>query len=154
MPDTLHPPYGNSQVQPRTLVRWLDVNSQNGPLSRTRKVITIPSCSVSFGWKGYSDIIYAINCVASNRFSLKNLNTTSDDYVLCISFKKNVKVFRYFLWDNSNSKFYFSLPSYSGETIEKNFRFEFWSCKSAIEKITIDNTTITIDNTQVTVDSL
>lgn len=40
MPEPLHPPY--NVVQPRQLNRWLDVNSQNGPLTRTRGFISVP----------------------------------------------------------------------------------------------------------------
>lgn len=45
MPEPLHPPYGITQ--PRQLQRWLDVNSQNGPLGRTRQFITIPTDAVN-----------------------------------------------------------------------------------------------------------
>lgn len=40
MPEPLHPPY--NVTQPRQLNRWLDVNSQNGPLTRTRGFISVP----------------------------------------------------------------------------------------------------------------
>lgn len=40
--DFLHPPYGTTTIQPRTLNRWLDINSQNGPLGRNRGYISIP----------------------------------------------------------------------------------------------------------------
>lgn len=43
--EPLHPPYG--VVQPRQLVRWLDVNSQNGPLDRSRYDIVIPQYNIN-----------------------------------------------------------------------------------------------------------
>lgn len=47
MPDFLHPPYGTTTIQPRTLNRWLDVNSQNGPLGRNRGYISLPLNSIN-----------------------------------------------------------------------------------------------------------
>lgn len=46
MPEPLHPPYGI--LQPRTLVRWLDINSQNGPLTRSRYFFTVPAYNIAF----------------------------------------------------------------------------------------------------------
>lgn len=48
MPQPSSPPYGIGSLPPRQLNRWLDVNSQNGPLTRTRGNIVLPLNGIPF----------------------------------------------------------------------------------------------------------
>ena len=67
-----HPPYASGSLTiPRTLLRWLDINFQNGPLARTSTYITLPSF-VGNGetWNGFSDIVTSFNFEGPNNFSL------------------------------------------------------------------------------------
>lgn len=91
MPEPLHPPYG--QVQPRVLNRWLDVNSQNGPLGRAETFITIPTFDINVPYtdKPYPFIVGVIEYTnLPNRFSFKNLPTVWNltNCFLCISFDR------------------------------------------------------------------
>jgi hypothetical protein len=73
MPETLHPPYGPSTIQPRQLNRWLDINSQNGPLTRTRGVLNMPvwPLNSATNWNGtFSEKVLQWNFKCNNNFSL------------------------------------------------------------------------------------
>jgi len=144
MPDLLHPPFSASAViQPRQLVRWLDVNAQGGQLDRTQSFITLPAFSQAVTWKGYSDIVTAYNFEGPNWFSLKYLNTGSPNrglsspiplnpnYMLCIMYVKAGVVVRYALWRGVGEVIYFPLPLYTGQPIGRNFRLEVWSTNAS-----------------------
>lgn len=71
MPEPLHPPYAAGAITiPRQLNRWLDVNQQNGPLTRARYFILLPAFTVTGTWIGVSDIVAAFNFEATNNFSI------------------------------------------------------------------------------------
>jgi hypothetical protein len=71
MPDSLHSPYGQSTIQPKLLVRWLDVNSLNKKLDRIRGYLGIPAVGQTvYQWAGYSQILTQFNFSVSNNVSL------------------------------------------------------------------------------------
>lgn len=141
MPEQSHPPYSPNNYQPRVLDRWLDINSQNGPLSRVQMYFTLPTFSVGVTWRGYSDIVAAFNFESPNSFSLtvsgptaNQPNTvrytvpTNPNYTLCISWHDSEgNMYRYSLWRADGDVIYFNLPVYTGQLIKKNCRFEVWS---------------------------
>ena len=131
MPEPLHPPYVAGAVQQfRTLNRWLDINAQNGPLSRTQTFITLPSFSQAVSWQRYSDIVAAFNYEGPNNFSLKSGSNlpSNPNYCLCIMWKDiNEVVHRYAIWKDDGESVYCTYPLYTGQLIKKNFRFEVWS---------------------------
>lgn len=134
MPEPLHPPYASTATfQPRQLNRWLDINSQNGPLGRIQTFVTLPSFSVNFTWLGYSDIVAAYNFEVTNNFSLRNNITipTNPNYTLCVMWKDSLgNVHRYSLWRAVGNVIFPTIPVYEGQLIKKNFRFEIWSTPS------------------------
>lgn len=132
MPDFNHPPYGTSTLQPRVLNRWLDVNSQNGPLGRFQTFIVIPSFTpIAQTWRGYSDLVGTINYASPNNFSFKNLPKSylqGLNFLLCIAFlDNNDNVVRYSLNSGIGETIYFSLELYTNQPILNNFRLEIWS---------------------------
>ena len=131
MPDQSHPPYAaGSKTIPRTLIRWLDINAQNGSLRRCQTFITLPSfVQVTSTWNGYSDIVASFNCEAPNNFSLTGLISevpASPNYTLCISYRVGGVVTRYILWEATGTVSV-GYPMYNGQPIKKNFRFEVWN---------------------------
>lgn len=65
------PPYYPASITtPRTLVRWLDVNPQNGSLGRARLYLTLPTFDKTPNWIGVPDIEVAYNFEANNNFTL------------------------------------------------------------------------------------
>jgi hypothetical protein len=70
MSEPLHPPY--NVTQPRQLQRWLDVNAQNGKLTRTRGNIAYPNFNLSVPSLG---ILVRNNSGGSGTFKL--LSSTS-----------------------------------------------------------------------------
>jgi hypothetical protein len=128
MPVQNSPPYGI--YQPRTLNRWLDINSQNGPLRRARYYITIPAFSVDVTWLGYSDIVARFCYEAPNNFSLVGVSIpTATLFVFCISYiDEDNNVFRYTLNYNDNAVFYFDPQPYISQNIYNKFTIEVWSC--------------------------
>lgn len=129
MPEPRHPPYvSGAVVIPRQLNRWLDVNPQNGPLTRTSTYITLPAFAQTDVWNGYSDIVASFNVESPNNISLKNYNVpTSPNYVLCVSYRVGGVVTRYLLWDADSSNLNQTIPAYTGQVLLKNFRFEVWN---------------------------
>lgn len=133
MPEPTHPPYSQgAQAIPRMLNRWLDINAQNGPLTRTLSYITLPAFSVAVDWKGYSELVAAFNYEGPNNFTLKSVPVvTNPNYVLCIMWEDDERVtHRYALWRGVGEVFYFSAPVYNLKQpglIKRNFRFEVWS---------------------------
>jgi hypothetical protein len=66
-----HPPYLPSSTSiPRTLIRWLDVNAQNGALTRVSTYLTIPPFNIANSWNGYSNIVASFNFESPNNVSL------------------------------------------------------------------------------------
>ena len=144
MPELLHPPYAATAItQPRQMLRWLDINAQNGPLDRTRYYIVLPAFSTVVNWHGYSDIVASFNFEGPNNFSLKWLNIGdpatgeqspipfNPNYLLAIMWRDSKgNVYRYALWNNVGEVLYFPMPLYTGQQIKKNFRFEIWSTPS------------------------
>lgn len=134
MPQQSSPPYVTGSLSiPRTLIRWLDINYQNGPLSRTATYITLPAFSVASTWLGYSQLVASYNAEGPNNFSLTggNMEPTSPNYLLAISWNDGKgNVYRYALWDNVGEVMLFDLPLYTGQLIKKNFRFEVWTTNS------------------------
>jgi hypothetical protein len=131
MPDQSHPPYAaGSKTIPRTLIRWLDINAQNGSLRRIQTFITLPSfVQATSTWNGYSDIVASFNCEAPNNFSLTGLISevpASPNYTLCISYRVGGVVTRYILWEATGTVSV-GYPMYNGQPIKKNFRFEVWN---------------------------
>ena len=50
------------------------------------------------------------------------------NYLLCISWRNQAgNVYRYALWSGVGEIFYFPVPLYTGQVIQKNFRLEVWS---------------------------
>lgn len=132
MPQNPSPPYASGAISiPRTLIRWLDVNAQNGPLTRTSTYITLPSFNVNVSWLGFSDIIAAFNFEGPNNFSLIGGNmepSPNPNYVLCVIWMDiNHVTHRYALWNGVGETIYGNIPLYTGQVIMKNFRFEVWS---------------------------
>jgi hypothetical protein len=130
MPIPLSPPY--NIYQPRTLNRWLDKNSQNGPLGRCQTFIVIPPFDIPVEWNGYSQIVIAFSYQSPNAFSLMAQSGFSVPvnlpFVLCISYvNADGTVARYALNDISNGTFYFQLDTYFNQMIKRNFRIEVWS---------------------------
>ncbi len=72
MPQQPSPPYYPASITiPRMLVRWDDVNAQNGPLERAKLYLPLPPFgSVTPNWIGVSDIELAYNFEAQNSFTL------------------------------------------------------------------------------------
>ena len=71
MPQQPSPPYYPAATTiPRTLVRWDDVNAQNGPLGRARLYLTLPTFTKTPLWVGVPDIEVAYNFEANNNFAL------------------------------------------------------------------------------------
>jgi len=132
MPDQSHPPYvAGAKTIPRTLIRWLDVNPQNGQLRRTQTYVTLPAFSQGYStWNGYSDIVASFNCESPNGFSIVGIASDippTPNYALCISYRVGTKVTRYILWDATGSLLNQSIPYYTNQPIKKNFRFEVWN---------------------------
>ena len=129
--DTLHPPYASGALTvPRMLNRWLDVNSQNGPLQRVMTYITLPVFNATVSWNGYSDIVTSFNVEAPNNFSFSGYLSNvpaAPTYALCVSYRVQGVVTRYLVWDAAGSNFSQIIPPYTGQPLLKNFRFEVWS---------------------------
>ena len=128
MPLAPIPPY--NITQPRVLQRWLDVNSQNGPLQRCQTYLIIPAFSFPVTWNGYSDIVGAFNFHAPNAFSITCVNTNlkKANYVLAISYVNYDRtVVRYVLNKYIGEVIYFDTIPYVSQPIKRNFRFEVWS---------------------------
>ena len=74
MPEQPHPPYvPGSMFIPRTLNRWLDINPQNGSLTRTQTFITLPAFTIPSKDQqvfSYSFLQAAWNFESPNAFSL------------------------------------------------------------------------------------
>jgi hypothetical protein len=130
MPEPLHPPYvAGALTIPRTLIRWLDVNPQNGSLTRVETFITLPPFTGNGEvWNGFSDIVTSFNSEAPNNFSIHTAITTANpNYTLCISFRVGGQLTRYIIWLATGSKLPQTIPMYNGQPIKKNFRFEVWN---------------------------
>ena len=129
MPQPNSPPYSAGALTiPRMLVRWLDVNAQNGPLTRTMSYVTLPIFNAPVSWAGYSTIVTTFNSEGPNNFSIKSsVAPVNPNYTLCISFIKGGVLTRYLLWQATGSVLPYNIPLYSGQPILKNFRFEVWS---------------------------
>jgi len=137
MPDTLHPPYAaGATTIPRTLVRWLDINAQNGALARAQTYITLPAFSYTpSAWTGVSDLIATFNCESPNAFSFTGLLSilpSSPNYVLYVSHRVGGDVTRYLLWDAVGSVLTQPALVYINQLIKKNFRFEIWSTSQSL----------------------
>ena len=127
-----HPPY--NITQPRQLVKWLDVNSQNGQLTRCRYNIYIPTFNIvnpnQFIFT--SDIIGTFAYSCPNSFSLLDLSklpTGNPGYKITIAYQTSAGVFRYFLAGQQvgTLPLLMQLPQYNGQLIKPNFRIEIWS---------------------------
>lgn len=131
MPEPTHPPYAaGSVVIPRQLQRWLDVNPQNGSLTRTRKYLLIPSFEITnIVWRGFSEIVAEFHVSSPNNFSLQSFEIpSSPSYTLCVAYvDDNFVTHRYRLWSSENEVIYFDIPQYEGQRINKNFKIEVWS---------------------------
>lgn len=132
MPEPSHPPYASeSMFQPRRLQRWLDINPQNGPLTRTSTYIVLPTFSQIYGWKGYSEIIVTYNFEGPNNFSLSeilNQIPINLDCYLTISWYDSLGNHnRYSLNQDVGEIIYFTVLPYTNQLIKKNFRLEVWS---------------------------
>ena len=129
MPEQTYPPYVSGALTvPRQLNRWLDINPQNGFLSRTSTVITLPVFTTENSWNGYSNIVSSFNIESPNAISLKPFTAPSDpNYVLCVSYRIGNVVTRYMIWDATGSVMSQTIPFYVGQPLKKNFRFEVWN---------------------------
>ena len=131
MPEPLHPPYSaGSLTIPRTLIRWLDINPQNGQLTRTQSYITLPAFTGNGeSWNGYSDIVTSFNFEAPNNFSLLvgSAIPVNPNYTLCISYRVGNTLTRYIIWEALGTVMPGGVKFYNGQPILKNFRFEIWS---------------------------
>jgi hypothetical protein len=128
MPEQSHPPYeAGSLTIPRQLLKWLDVNPQNGPLTRIATYIALPAFSVSNTWLGHSKIITAYNVESPNMFCFKSFTPpSSPNYALCVSYRMGTAVTRYLLWNATGSQFNYTVTPYTGQFIDNNFRLEVW----------------------------
>lgn len=87
MPQPSSPPYAAGAITiPRQLNRWLDVNTQNGPLTRARYFIVLPAFTVTGTWIGVSDIVAAFNFEATNNFSIP-CNVAAGQTALPVAFQ-------------------------------------------------------------------
>jgi len=131
MPEQNHPPYASGSLSiPRTLLRWLDINPQNGPLSRTQTFITLPAFNGNGeSWLGYSDIVTAFNFEGPNNFSIVagSIVPISPNCTLCISYRIGGTLVRYVLWLAAGSVMPANYALYTNQPIKKNFRLEVWS---------------------------
>lgn len=129
MPEPQHPPYGVGSVPPRQLNRWLDCNSQNGPLTRTRGYVSLPAFNIPSAGRSYSEIVGVYSYVATNNFSIKNYRNLSNNgsYSLCIAYaNSDLSVVRYILVRGTSDNNLSYPPMYAGQKIKKNFRLEVW----------------------------
>ena len=146
MPEPLHPPYVSTQ-QPRQLDRWLDVNSQNGPLTRVRGYFQIPSFNaINNVWLGFSHILARIEYSSPNSFSFIKLPDFSNlNFFFCISWLDSNNVnHRYTLNGNVGEVIYFDTVPYTNQVIPKNFRLEIWSTYPGHTEYPVNLTPITI----------
>ena len=129
MPEQSYPPYeAGSIVTPRQLNRWLDINPQNGALTKVSTTVTLPTFNVASSWNGYSDIVAAFNFEAPNNISLKDgVHPANPNFVLCVSYRIGSAVTRYIVWDAVGSKMNQIITQYTGQPLLKNFRFEIWN---------------------------
>lgn len=134
MPEQTHPPYvSGALTTPRFLCRWLDINPQNGRLTRTQKYIQVLPFNINHVWNGYSEIVGEYHFTAPNNFSFKpsnlaNLIPSGTNYTLCVSYVvAQGVVARYSLIRGEGDFFYFILPEYNGQFISKDFAIEIWN---------------------------
>lgn len=139
MPEPFHPPYvSGALTTPRFLYRWLDINPQNGPLSRTQKFIQMLPFNVNHVWNGYSEIVGEYHFSSPNNFSFRpsdiaNVIPSGTNYTLCVSYVVlEGVVARYSLVRGLGDKFYFNLPRYNGQLISKNFALEIWNTSEVV----------------------
>lgn len=126
MPEQQYPPY--NITYPRTLQRWLDVNSQNGPLRRIETFITIPAFDIDVNWLGYSDIVGIFNVASPNNISFTKYQdiVTNTSFALFVMYlDTDGNAVRYKL--SGDGVFFFEIADYTGQFLLKNFRFEIWS---------------------------
>lgn len=127
MPEPTYPP---NVSQPRTLNRWLDVNSQNGPLSRTGTYFIIPA--FSFAKSSIATIPYAygiFNCSATKNFTIIELPDLSacDFMVVIACTDTDGTVRRYKLNEIEDLETGIVIPMYVNQKINKIFCIEIWS---------------------------
>lgn len=133
MPEPTHPPYESGALTiPRQLQRWLDINPQNGRLTRTRKFLLIPAFQISnINWRGFSEIVAEFHVTAPNNFSLKVatiIPPLNPSYTLTIAYVDETgTTFRYRLWSSTNEIIYPTFPQYTGQFIQSTFKIEIWS---------------------------
>lgn len=148
-----HPPF--NVTQPRQLFRWLDVNAQGGPLTRTRGLIQFGGQSVNalFSWNGYySDKIAQFNFTGAKNFSLLqdagfiafiqrmtlstglagvflvNIDLADHAADLGVGNIPINDVIRYSLTPHANTVG-FTFPAYTGQPMKgQYFQIEFWTC--------------------------
>jgi len=126
MPDVPHPPY--NVVQPRVLDRWLDVNSQNGPLQRFQYYFDIPTFNVSKIFYQVADLVIDFWYQAPNNFSLILPVFPIINSLLCVAWvDENGNVRRYKLNTNPDVIMPEDVPQYTDQLIMKNFRIEVWN---------------------------
>jgi len=72
MPQQPSPPYYPASITiPRQLVRWDDVNAQNGPLRRCAITLLLPTfATIIPNWLGVPDLVAAFNVECQNNFTL------------------------------------------------------------------------------------
>lgn len=133
MPQAPSPPFvPGAQTEPRQLNRWMDINPQGGPLTRTETFITLPAFSQAVTWRGYSEIIAAFNFEGPNNFSLNSfIAPVNPNYALAIMWVKDGITYRYWLWSGVGEIIYFPEIPYTSQLIGKNFRLEVWSTNVA-----------------------
>jgi hypothetical protein len=133
MPEPLHPPYPPVNVQPRLLDRWLDINSQNGPLTRCSTYFVLPHFILANTWQGFSQVVMRFVCTSPNSFSIKGFTTpTGLNFALAISWLDNNNVaHRYFLNRGAGEVLYFDTQMYTNQVIPKVFNLEVWNTNNA-----------------------
>lgn len=136
MPEPTHPPYvSGATTIPRQLKRWLDINPQNGQLTRTRYFLTLPGFQITpVNWRGFSEIIAEWHVTSPNNFSLQleNLSNTSfptnPSFTLMIAWvDQNGNTFRYRLCSSPGEVIYFNADQYTDQFISSTFKIEVWS---------------------------
>lgn len=131
MPEPLHPPYESGALTiPRQLQKWLDINPQNGRLTRTRFYLLIPSFQITnINWRGFSEVIAEWHVTAPNNFSLLQLPSLGAlNYTLTVAWvDANFVTHRYRLYTSADEVIYFDIPQYTGQFISSTFKIEIWS---------------------------
>lgn len=73
------PPFtASATIEPKQIIRWLDINPQGGQLQRCRFFISAEAFNITpANWTGISDIVGAYNFTSPNSFSILCVKSTT-----------------------------------------------------------------------------